>query len=153
MGTTTYTVVVSCASPPSCESSDDVIVEIRSCPLAVHFDSFDAVWKSDGGSVHVLLSWVTLMEEGTLGFMVERSDEPSGSFTTVAEWVEAHGAGYSYTFKDDSAEPGTRSWYRVVEFTSSGRGDATPSFQVRELQGRGKATGGRGRSRSGRRMR
>ena len=95
-----------------------------------------------------LTTWATLMEEGTLGFKVERANEPSGPFTVVGDWVEAQGPGYPYTFRDDSAEPGTRPWYRVVENTVDGRGDVTRVLQVRDWQGRGNATGGRSRSRS-----
>jgi len=122
-GTTTYTVIVSCAGPPGCDASDDVMVEVRACPLAVRFDSYRAVRHEDGASV---ISWTTLAEDGTLGFVVERAATIDGPFVTVGDH-EARGPGHRYQVRD--VANGTRAWYRVVEVTSSGRGDATPAFR------------------------
>ena len=124
-GTITYTVVVSCAGPPGCEASDDVTVEVRACALAVRFDLYRAVVQRDGS---VLVTWKTLEEDGTLGFVVERAPSSTGLFVAAGDH-EARGAGYRYTVRDADVANAVHAWYRIVELTSSGRGDATPAFR------------------------
>jgi len=124
-GTTTYTVVVNCAGPPGCEGSDDVTVEVRSCSLAVTFDVYRAAVQRDGT---VLVTWKTLEEDGTLGFVVERAPSSTGPFVAAGDH-EARGPGYRYTVRDADVANAVHALYRIVELTSSGRGDATPAFR------------------------
>jgi len=124
-GTATYTVMVSCAGPPGCEASNDVTVEVRACALAVRFDVYRAVVQRDGG---VLVTWRTLEEDGTLGFVVERVVTADGSFVAAGDH-EAGGPGFRYEVRDTDVAKGAHAWYRIVELTSRGRGDATPAFR------------------------
>ena len=56
-GSTTYTVVVRCASDPGCESSDEVVVTVDLC-LAVQFGAYAAAWTEvevvKGGKVYLI---------------------------------------------------------------------------------------------------
>jgi len=148
-GTTTYTLVVSCAGPPGCEASDAVTVEVRVCSLAVTFDLYRAVAQRDGT---VLVTWKTLEEDGTLGFIIERALSSDGPFVAAGDH-EARGPGFRYELRDTDVAKGAHAWYRIVELTSRGRGDATPAFRpARTDEGgasriRGSATSGRKRQR------
>jgi len=124
-GMTSYTVVVSCAGPPGCEASDDVSVEVRGCALAVRFDRYRAVTQRDGS---VVISWTTLEEDGTLGFVVERAATADGLFVAAGDH-EASGPGFRYQVRDSDVAKGAHAWYRIVELTSRGRGDAAPAFR------------------------
>ena len=140
-GTTTYTVVVRCAAEPMCEGRDDVVVEVRACPLSVRFDRLDAAWPTDGTALQV--TWSTLSEDGTTAFQVERGAAADGPFQPVGAPVLAAGAGHPYRFTDPTAAPATRPWYRVVELVGAERGDRSPAFRTRAPSGRG---GGRTRT-------
>jgi len=132
---------VSCASLPGCETSDPLRLRVNACVLAVEFDSYEAVRQDDGT---VAVRWATLSEEESLGFEVQRATGPDGTFATI-DGVAARGGGSIYELVDRDARGG-ESWYRVVEVTTSGPGDATPAFTLESTTGDRRATGGRGRA-------
>jgi len=127
-----YSAVVRCALAPACEDSDDVVVTVDACSLAVEFDDWDALRVGD----RVEVTWKTIDEDGTLGFVVERAPAMTGPFRAIGN-TEARGAGASYRLTDDAA-PGASSWYRVVEMTMAGPGDQTPPFAPREVTSGGR---------------
>jgi len=139
--TTTYTVEVACVGSADCIGSAPVVVEVRSCSLEVQFDRFEAAWRSREPPV-VEVSWRTTLEQGTLGFVVERATSSSGPFVVIGD-TEARGAGADYALRDATAV--VDGWYRIVEMTMSGRGDRSVPFQV------GHVAIGRARSRADRR--
>lgn len=136
VATTTYTVVVACAVPVAadCTTSDDVTVAVRSCPLAVRFEAFAARWIDDASSGvarSVGITWRTAFETDIVLFAVERAPTAHGPFEQLPPLTAPHGAGMPYEVIDASPPPGTP-WYRVVEHTTSGRGEATPALQVQD---------------------
>ena len=88
--------------------------------LAAQFDSIRATRRSDG----VLIEWSTTLERDSVAFRVERSSARTGPFVAVGDPIAAHGAGYSYAVHDSEAA----AWYRVVEYTVTGRGDVSPAI-------------------------
>jgi len=109
--------------------------------LRVAFDSFAAVRRGDSG---VVISWTTLSEDQTLGFLVERRMGPGAPFEPVADVVAAHGPGQRYEVADTGVAPASGLRYRIVEIGPTGPGDATPPFAVEPTAGR--RSGGRQRS-------
>jgi len=140
-GTFDYSVVVSCAGLPGCESSDPLQLRVNACVLAVDFDGYDASLRPDGA---VVVRWATIDEQATLGFEVQRASDANGTFVTV-DGVAARGGGSTYTLVDRTAPPGIQPWYRVVELTVTGPGDMTPAFTLTASEEDRRSTGGRGR--------
>jgi hypothetical protein len=118
-GTTSYTLAVTCAAAPSCAGVDDLVLTVRICVLAVRFGQVDAV-RGGGG---MAITFRTLLEENTLGFLVERAARREGPFAALAEPIAARGEGFPYRRLDPGAPPSGEVWYRVVELTADGRGD------------------------------
>ena len=85
VGSTTYTVAVTCPALPGCAASDDVIVRVASCTLAVRFDHYEAVSRERD----VRISWSTLEENGTNFFVVERATAASGPFVALVPVADA----------------------------------------------------------------
>jgi len=129
VGATTYTVIVSCAGLPGCQATDDVVVDVQLCNFAVQFDDYRARRLRLGVQGAIEITWTTLAEDGTLGYVVERAAERGGPWVTIGD-AEAHGPGRPYAVRDDAPGAGERPWYRVVEVISAGRGDTTPAFAV-----------------------
>jgi len=135
--TTTYMLEVRCASEPDCTSLDEVTVVVKICPMAVRYDFYGAEKTPEG----VLIRWGTHSEEETLGFLVYRFSDPDKPGKPVSERpVPAQGPGRAYQVLDASAEqsPELPSYlgifYRIVEITASGEGDATPLFPVQTVR-------------------
>jgi len=143
-GTRTYTLVAECDNLPGCSTSDDVTVTFQNCTLAVQFDTLSAVRASGGVDV----AWKTLLEEGTLGFVVERADSLRGPWRSTGLDAEAHGAGRTYLVHDDQVADGTRPFYRVIEYTMAGPGDVSAAFQVAEPDADKRLGGARSRTTS-----
>jgi len=135
--TTTYTVEVRCGG---CEATADTQVSVDPCQLAVTFDRYTATTSPDG----VMIRWASITEEGTLGYEVRRADQRDGTFVSIGG-VAAYGGGTAYELADPDASVTTRSWYRIVEVTASGAGDATPAFTIATPGGARRAIGGRSR--------
>jgi len=127
VGTTTYTLVVRCTGPAACEDTDDVVVTVRACPLEVVFESVTAR-RLDRASGRIAVTWSTAMEEGTLGFIVERASSSAGPWRPIGDAL-ARGAGSPYAIEDALAAPGS-AWYRIVEVTAVGRGTVSPAVQA-----------------------
>jgi len=120
--TTVYTLEVRC--PAGCASSSaELTIPVRACPLAVVYDEFGAEVRGDGA---IAIRWRTITEEGTLGFLIERAPAAAGPWSVIGEAV-ADRPGTTYTAIDP--DPNGRAWYRIVELTAAGPGDATPAFQ------------------------
>lgn len=141
VGTRTYTVRVYCVGSSGCDATDDVVVEVRACPLSVSFDTVRALGARDG-SVEIV--WTTSVELDSVLFVVERSTTEVTAFTRIGDVVPARGSGSAYTLVDTPA-PSSGGRYRVVEYTSSGRGDV--SAEVSPPPSRAHTSGGRGRRR------
>jgi hypothetical protein len=152
-GITTYRVVVMCAGLAECQDAAEVTVTVEECPLAVEFGSHAARWRVEGGRAFVEVTWSSLSEQDTFAFAVERSETASGPFAAIGSPVLARGGGSAYRLEDAGAGEGSLPWYRVVEITFDGRGDATPAFRAREAASRPRGakrsrtqdSGGRGR--------
>ena len=142
-GSTTYTVYVRCVGPPGCEHSDDVVVRVDRCALAVDYDRYGARLVELDGVRVVEVSWRTLLEDGTIGFLIERASAASGPYVTL-DGVAPIGANRDYSFIDSTFDPTAGIWYRVVELTEAGRGDQTPPFTL-DGQDEAVSTGGRRR--------
>jgi hypothetical protein len=122
-----FQVDVRCPEKPECVSTDEVKL-IKDCPMAVSYGSYGAKVSGEGVTVY----WNTLTEVDTLGFWVERTENPSEPAGTLQLGpVPALGPGNSYELVDRDAKqnPG-RFQYRVVELTAQGSGDKTPFFKV-----------------------
>jgi hypothetical protein len=141
-GVFTYTVVVSCADPPGCESSDDMVLTVDPI-LAVEYASVSAVWELSAIEPQVLVSWVTASEIDSFVFRVERGSSPDGPFEQLGGTVWARGAWHAYRFADAAAERGSRPWYRIVEYTLDGRGTLSAPFRATDGEKRLGGTRGR----------
>ena len=131
-GSITYTLVVSCAALPACTTRDDVAVTLRSCTLAVEFESVDAEVAAGGA---VTLRFRTVSERDTIAFTTERAPSAAGPWTAVGAALEARGSGSAYTTVDPApgtAPRGAQPWYRVIEWTAAGPGDVSPAVQAHE---------------------
>src|SRR5204863_6392505 len=97
-------------------------LELR-CALSVSWDGFEAL-RTESGDVEV--RWRTLAEEDTSYFAIERGPSRWGPFVRCGLRNATGGAGaYDWT---DLHAPCVPIWYRIVEYTGSGAGDATPVF-------------------------
>jgi hypothetical protein len=72
----------------------------------------------------VLVAWETRSERDNLGFNVERSDSRAGAYERLND-VLIPGAGMTseprtYSYVDESAEPGHTYWYRLEDVSASG---------------------------------
>lgn len=72
--------------------------------------------STTSGTRKVTLQWQTVAEQGNQGFFVERSITAGGPYKRLtASVVPSQGAGGStYTWVDNSVEPGRVYWYRLV---------------------------------------
>lgn len=146
LGTKVYTVRVMCSSLPECAASHDVTVIQTDCSTPVAFSTLDAILsKTSDGSV-ILVRWSAILESDTLFYLVERGADRTGPFAVIGAPVLARGGGNSYLFVDDSHQSRDLPWYRIVEYTSKGRGDTSIAFQAEAGQPEGKGIS-RGRHR------
>jgi hypothetical protein len=133
---------VYCNGVSLCTDSDDVVVTVRSCPLAVNFGSVRAVRVKRDGVAGVEVRWQTTSEDDTLAFAVERGPAASGPFAQVGLPAAAHGPGRDYTLLDSLPEGAA--WYRVIEITSDGYGQASAAVPIeresRSSSGRARRT-------------
>jgi hypothetical protein len=124
-----------------------VTVTIKSCPLAVEFQAYGAAITPDGLEIR----WITLSEDGTLGFVVEGrnnpGDEPQGLYPGI---VPAQGPGRLYRFVSNG--PLFRE-YRIREIVSDGCGDVTWYFKVGGAEPSSRSSSPVNRDRSGKRLR
>jgi hypothetical protein len=95
---------------------------LNAVALPIELVSFTASLGSGSGS-SVVLKWKTLSEIDNLGFEVERSLEPSGSFALIpGSFQEGHGTtieAQDYSFTDPNTE-GKRYYYRLKQIDRSG---------------------------------
>lgn len=73
-----------------------------------------------------LLSWQG--SAGATGYDIQRASDASGPWTTIAEGVSDAAVQYRPLYADESAQPGTASYYRVI--AKSETGTSPPSAAV-----------------------
>jgi hypothetical protein len=121
----TYVVRVFVIGACGC-AADEVTIEVRACPLlSVRFGEVEARRTAAG----VEVGFETLEEVDTIGFVVERAPAAAGPFAATPEFIQASGP-RRYRVHDPGLPDRAPTFYRVVEYTSDGRGDESPVFQA-----------------------
>jgi len=133
-GTCTAGVDSCVAAVPSAEVCDgidndcDGQIDEPGCepPLAIVLASFNGEERGES----VLLSWETLMETNTAGFIIYRAESSMGSKNSVGAYVRISGSipargselqGATYTFTDNDVKPGRTYFYRLDDVDLRGR--------------------------------
>ena len=98
---------------------------VAQTPAAVVLDYFSVIW--DPNLEVAVISWKTVSELDTAGFMVERAIWPSGTFTPTGDFEPAIGdqaTGDTYgPFFDTEVFTGTTYWYQLVIYGRNGQVD------------------------------
>lgn len=105
-------------------------IAFKSTYTAAKLASFEATGLAD----RVLIEWKTDTEVDTAGFNVLRAESPDGPWEKLNDaLIPSEGnswGGASYTFSDESREPGTVYWYCIEEVDASGGTERYPAQLV-----------------------
>lgn len=106
-------------------------------PLAVNWAYYTATCQP---SNTILIQWGTTMEQDTLGFNVQWSQQKTGTYNPASPFIYATGSGSNYQWPDTNNDgspttpkSGIYNWYKVQEITANGPGDETTPFTTERI--------------------
>ncbi|MFC2173340.1 hypothetical protein ACFLU6_12005 [Acidobacteriota bacterium] len=139
----THELDVRCNDNPECLDTEPITVQAEDCTVPVRYGWYRAEATAEGG---VLVQWQVLSEVDTLGYRVQQYAAPDEE--EVVGMVLSRGSGSTYEVEvaPEGLADLSKVYYRVVETTATGPGDATPLFGISGA----KESAGVHRSRAGR---